>query len=130
MGMERRIFQRFPLTLNGQLFLCQGKGGERRSRPVSCRVIDLSRRGGGILIWQIIVDNQHLFFAPLESEQLILHLAIGQEEADTPPITLAVRPLWFDRILFEEQQPFKIGIEFLEKIAEKDFRLLKKGTSR
>lgn len=100
------------------------------SRPVSCRVVDLSRRGGGVLIWQIIADNHHLFFAPLESEQLILHLIIGQEEADPPSITLAVRPLWFDRILFEDQQPFKIGIEFLEKIAEKDFRLLKKRARR
>jgi hypothetical protein len=130
MGMERRLLQRYPLMLNGSLFLCQGKGGPRLSRPISCRVVDLSRRGGGVLIWQIIVDNHHLFFAPLESEQFILHLVIGQEEADTPAITLAVRPLWFDRILFEDQQPFKIGIEFLEKIAEKDFRLLKKRASR
>jgi len=130
MGMERRIFQRFPLKLNGSLFLCKGRGGEKLSRPVSCRVVDLSRKGAGILSWQIMVDNHHLFFASLGSERLILHLSIGSEDTDEPPITLAVRPLWFDRILFEEQQPFKMGIEFVEKIAEEDFRRLKKAASR
>jgi len=130
MGMERRIFQRFPLALNGSLFLCQGRNGSRLSRPLSCRVVDLSRRGAGILTWQIIVDNHHLFFASLESDQLILHLAINPKNTDEPPITLAVRPLWFDRILHEEQQPFQMGVEFFEKIAEEDFRRLKKVAAR
>jgi len=100
------------------------------SRPVSCRVVDLSRKGAGILTKQIIVDNHHLFFASLESEQLLLHLSIGSEDTDAPPITLIVRPLWFDRILFEDQQPFKMGIKFLEKMAEEDFQRLKKAASR
>ncbi|MBU0965986.1 MAG: hypothetical protein KKA54_06355 [Proteobacteria bacterium] len=130
MGMERRLFQRFPLALNGSLFLCKAQGGERLSRPVNCQVVDLSKRGAGLIIRQIIVDNQHLFFGPLESDQLILHLTIDQQETEPPSITFAVRPLWFDRILFEDQQPFKMGIEFFEKIPEDDFRRLKKLTVR
>jgi hypothetical protein len=131
MGMERRIFKRFPLALNGSLFLCQGRNGNRLTRPLSCRVVDLSRRGAGILTWQIIVDNNHLFFASLGSDQVILHLAIDLENTDEPPLTLAVRPLWFDRILLnEEQQPFQMGVEFFEKIAKEDFRRLKKVVAR
>ncbi|MBU4260765.1 MAG: hypothetical protein KKC76_02655 [Proteobacteria bacterium] len=128
--MERRIFQRFSLALNGSLFLCQAQGGERLSRPVNCQVVDLSKRGAGLIIWQIIVDNLHLFFGPLESNQLILHLTIDQQGTEAPPLNLTVRPLWFNRILFEEQQPFKMGIEFFEKIGEDDFRRLKKLAGR
>ena len=79
---------------------------------------------------QIIVDNLHLFFGPLESNQLILHLTIDQQATEAPPLNLAIRPLWFNRILFEEQQPFKMGIEFFEKIGEDDFRRLKKLAGR
>jgi hypothetical protein len=117
-------------VLNGSLFLCQAKGGERLSRPVTCQVVDLSKRGAGLIIWQIIVDNLHLFFGPLESNQLILHLTIDQQATEAPPLNLAIRPLWFNRILFEEQQPFKMGIEFFEKIGEDDFRRLKKLAGR
>ena len=125
MGKERRIFNRVPLELNGSLFLSQEKDGEKLSRPVNCRIVNLSKKGAGIIIRQIIVDNLHLFFGPLESDELILHLAIGQGNGEAA-MTLAGRPLWFDRILFEEQQPFKMGIEFLEKIGEDDYRRLKK----
>ena len=130
MAMERRIFQRFPLALNGSLFLCRAKSGERLSRPVNCQVVDLSKRGAGLIIWQIIVDNLHLFFGPLESDQLILHLTIDQQATEAQPITLAIRPLWFNRILLEEQQPFKMGVEFCEKIGEDEFRRLKKPARR
>ncbi|RJX29860.1 MAG: hypothetical protein C4531_10035 [Desulfurivibrio sp.] len=130
MGMERRIFQRFPLELSGSLFLCQGENGERLSRPVNCRVVALSRKGAGLIIRQIMVDSLHLFFGPLESKQLILYLAIEPANAAEPGLTLAVRPVWFNRILFEDQQPFKMGIEFLKKIAEDDFRRLKKLAAR
>ena len=128
MGKERRIFHRLPRALNASLFVCQERGGEKLSRPVNCQIVDLSKKGAGLIIRQIIIDNLHLFFGPLESDQLILHLAIEPVNGDESPYILAGRPVWFDRILFEEQQPFKMGIEFFEKIEEDDFRRLKKLT--
>ncbi|MFZ5766815.1 MAG: PilZ domain-containing protein [Thermodesulfobacteriota bacterium] len=122
MGIERRLFPRHHLDIPGSLFLCRGKGGERISRPIPCRLRDLSRKGAGLLIHLVIVDNLHLFFAPLESTQIVLYLGLvlpdGQEE-----YAVATRPVWFDRRIDDEGQPFAMGIEFFE---EMDGKLLER----
>ncbi|MFZ5760112.1 MAG: PilZ domain-containing protein [Thermodesulfobacteriota bacterium] len=122
MGIERRLFTRHHLNIPGSLFLCRGQGGDRISRPTPCRLRDLSRKGAGLLTHRVIVDNLHLFFAPLESTQIVLYLSLilpdGQEEC-----TVATRPVWFDRRIDDEGQPFAMGIEFFE---EMDGKLLER----
>lgn len=125
MAMERRIFQRHPLAMDGLLYLCRGVNGDRLSRPVKCSITDLSRKGAGLITPQIIVDNHHLFFAALESDQHILHLEIEAGDDNTAPITIPVRPLWFDRLLHDDQKPFKIGIAFFAKISEENYQFIK-----
>jgi hypothetical protein len=127
MDRQRRIFQRFTGKLPGSLVLCLGREGSRLVRPVRCQVTDLSRKGAGILASQVISDNHHLFFAALESDKEILHLDIEctQEQGDTEIITLPVRPVWFDRVLHEEPQPFVLGVEFYEKISRDLFQRLR-----
>lgn len=127
MDRQRRIFQRFTGKLAGSLYLCQGRHGSRLGRPVRCQVADLSRKGAGILASQIMSDSQHLFFDALESDKHILHLDIEctGEKGETELITLPVRPVWFDRVLLEDQQPFLLGVEFYEKISRDLFQRLR-----
>ncbi|MFH1216911.1 MAG: PilZ domain-containing protein [Pseudomonadota bacterium] len=128
MSRERRIFERFRLDIAGSLYLCQGRYGEKLCRPISCRVQDFSQKGACVVTNLIIVDSRHLFFAALESDKFFLHLeftfkADGQTEAET--FTLPVRPVWFDRLIDEEQKPFKIGIEFFKKMDEEQFQRIR-----
>ena len=127
MNRQRRIFQRFTGKLPGSLYLSLGRHGSRLGRPVRCQVADLSRKGAGILASQIISDSHHLFFAALESDKHVLHLEIEctGAQGETEIITLPVRPVWFDRVLLEEQQPFLMGVEFYEKISRDLFHRLR-----
>lgn len=128
MGRERRIFERFPLNIEGALFLCRGRNGEKFCGPVSCRLHDLSKKGAGLVTTRIIIDNHHLFFAALESDTIILHIEFalpGAEEGSGTEITIPVRPVWFDRLIDEEQKPFKMGIEFFERLNDQQFQRIR-----
>jgi len=116
------------MEFNGSLYLCDGQNGPRKSDSINCQVVDLSRHGAGIITSQIIIDNQHLFFAALESDDTILHLEIDvlSDKENSDSLTFAVRPIWFDRILDKEPKPFKLGVEFFDKISNGDMCLIKK----
>ncbi len=128
MGKERRKFSRYNLEFNGSLYLCDGQDGPRKSDSIKCQVVDLSRQGAGIITSQIIIDNQHFFFAALDSDDTILHLEINVSEDNTnsDTITYAVRPVWFDRVMDQEPKPFKMGVEFFDKISNGDIGRIKK----
>ena len=128
MGRERRKFSRYNIEFNGSLYLCDGQEGPRKSDSIKCQVVDLSRQGAGIITSQIIINNQHLFFASLESDDTILHLEmdVSTEQSNSDSLTFAVRPVWFDRVLDKEPKPFKMGVEFFDKISNEDIGLIKK----
>ena len=132
MGREKRQSKRHSIVFNATLYLCEGHNGPPKSKPIHCQIINLSRHGAGLITSQIIVDNQHLFFASLDSDDSILHLQLEIPKSDdsSASLTLAVRPVWFDRILDREPKPFKIGVEFFEKISNDDFVLIKTSQSQ
>ncbi len=128
MGREKRKFTRHTLEFNASLYLSEGQDGPAKSKSINCQIVDISRQGAGIITSQIIVDNQHLFFAALESENSILQLKIevAKSESNLGSLTFAVRPVWFDRVLDREPKPFKLGLEFFEKMSLDDFGIIKK----
>lgn len=127
MGIEKRQFTRHAIDFNASLYLSKGENGSQKSKSINCQIVDISRLGVGIITSQIIVDNQHLFFDALESDNVILHLEIKIPESsdNSDPLTFAVRPVWFDRVLDREPKPFKMGVEFFKKISNDDFGLIK-----
>ncbi len=130
MGFEKRSFKRFPVELNGILYLCRGVNGDKISQPVSCRVYDLSRSGTGLFTSRVLVGNHHLFFAALESDEIILHLEISLvQDNGTEKLSLPMRPVWFDRVLDKEHKPFKIRAVFYQKIPTDLLTLLKNQPS-
>lgn len=127
MEKERRRFKRFSVERSGTLHLCRGVQGEKLSRPVTCQIVNLSRHGACLLISRVIMDNYHLFFSPLESEEYILHLDVKlNEESQDESLFLPMKPVCFDRILNEDHKPFKIGVEFIKKLSDEEFHFLKK----
>lgn len=129
MSRERRIFERFRLDLEGALFLCRGKKGEKICTPIICRLQDFSKKGACLVTNRILVDHHHLFFTALESDKFFLHLEFacpGEENTEAETYTIPVRPVWFDRLVDEEHKPFKMGIEFFEKMGEEQFQRIRR----
>lgn len=126
MGKERRKQIRYTTDLNSSLYLGNGKNGSRISSSLDCRGVDFSRTGVGIITHKIFVDNQHFFYAALDSDEVVLVLEIAVPEKPNEPtvLTFLGRPVWFDRLLDQEQKPFKMGIRFLEKVSDDNWRLL------
>ncbi len=114
---ERRKFNRVPVQISASLSLRRNKTGEIISTPVQCRLFDISKSGAGIYLSQVMVNSHHLFFDALESDDCTLFL-----EIDT---LLPVRPVWFDRELDKEDNPFKMGLEFREKLSSEKFQIFK-----
>ncbi|MCB2182952.1 MAG: hypothetical protein KQH63_13040 [Desulfobulbaceae bacterium] len=141
MSQEKRRFARFQTELHGFLYLCKGdslcKGdnGDKLTPPVRCQIFDLSKYGARIITSQVIVDQHHLFFSTLESDEFTLFLEVEAAETSDDEKTekeqlnqliFPVRPIWFDRVLDQVQKPFKIGFEFNEKLSDEMVRLIKK----
>lgn len=118
MTIERRKFNRIPVHISASLSLCRKKTGERISAPVKCMIFDISKSGAGVFLSRVIVDTHHLFFDALESDEFTLSLGI-----QTP---LYARPVWFNRILDETDNPFKMGLQFFEKLSAEEIQALKK----
>ncbi|MEN8191021.1 MAG: PilZ domain-containing protein [Thermodesulfobacteriota bacterium] len=131
MGRERRRQARYPTDIDGSLYLCGRRDGQRLSNSLDCRVVDFSRSGVGIISFKIFVDNQHFFYEALDSDEVLLTLKIAtsRNSRDLAALTFLGRPVWFDRILDQESKPFKMGIEFLEKISDDEWKLLRELSS-
>lgn len=126
MGRERRGFERFPLDIEATLTLCRDKKGETLCSPLACRLRDVSRKGAGLHCNRIIVDNRHLFFAPLEDSDLVLRLTIADHSAESETAYgVAARPVWFDRLIDDEGQPFAMGVEFVDLLPDALYRKLR-----
>jgi len=127
MGKERRRLERYKSEFNGSLYLCNKKSGHRVSSSLDCRSVDFSRRGVGIATDKIFVDKQHFFYAALDSNDVLIVLEIVVPDNSGSPMVLSFRgnPVWFDRLLGQELKPFRMGIEFLEKVSREEWSLLK-----
>lgn len=132
MSKERRWFKRYTLELSGLVSLNQGENGPRLSREVDCRIVDFSRQGAGIRVSEVIIDKYHLFFAALESEDIVLHLDIELQNNGSPRLfSVNAQPVWFDRVLDSTStKPFKMGVRFFKDLSEDDLRLLKSKATR
>ncbi len=116
MSFERRRAKRYNTREEVLLFLRSKEGGRQVTEPVPARLIDISMSGAGIMLPRLIVDRNHIFYAPLESSAVVLCLEFPLITTDEGNhFVVSARPVWLDRNLEDEETPFRIGVEFKEK---------------
>lgn len=117
MSSEHRRAKR----INGDLLpitvvLRDGKDGPILAGPVVGFINDVSVYGVRFTVPLIRIGAYHLFYACHDNPSLVIHIEMDDnpDECDKR-LSIPVRPVWFDRILHDEDQfkPFQLGAEFL-----------------
>ena len=126
---ERRRAARIDGRMSAALVLRQGRHGEGIAEPSPGKILDISLYGAGVCVEQIRAGSAHLFYSPQDNPSHVLHLEVEpppDEEDAFEPISIPVRPIRFDRVLGEENdpKPFHIGVEFLVDAADEQICLL------
>ena len=127
---ERRRSVRIRAGVPASLVLRHGQQGEivaGASTPGG--ILDLSLCGAGLSIDQIRVGSHHLFYSPQDNPAYVLHLQVEpppEDETGLATISIPVRPIRFDRVLGEENdpKPFYVGVEFLLEPDDEQVQLL------
>lgn len=122
MQFELRKEERQPSNLKVGVFLSQGKNGPTLSPPFWGKLISISRQGAGVAIDKIMFDRTHLALGPMSSDTLQLNIILSSDEDVDTPLTLPVKPVWFDKKSDDSMPPFRIGIEFLELLTSKQLQ--------
>ncbi len=117
MTIERRLAKRYATEEKVNLFLRDAADSQRLTETVEANLIDISLHGAGIRLLQVVIDGNHIFYAPLDSPDKVLCLEfplITTDDGD--PFVIPTRPVWLDRCLEDSKAPFRIRVEFLEKL--------------
>lgn len=114
MQFERRKEKRQSPDLKVGVFLSQGKNGPTLSPPFWGKLISISRQGAGVALDKIMFDRTHIALGPMSSDTLQLNIIVSADDTETPPLTLPVKPVWFDKKSDDTMPPFRIGVEFFE----------------
>lgn len=116
MSSEHRRAKR----INGDLLpitvvLRAGKEGAILAGPVAGFINDVSRYGIRFTVPLIRIGAHHLFYACHDNPSLVIHIEMDNPDEPGKNFSIPVRPVWFDRILHEEDEfkPFQLGAEFL-----------------
>ncbi len=115
---ERRRAARINGKLPVTLVLRRGRQGEIVVASSPGEILDISLYGAGLAVEQIRVESSHFFYSPQDNPSYVLHLQVqlpSEDESDLESISIPVRPVRFDRIIGEgnEPKPFHLGVEFL-----------------
>lgn len=112
--------QRRAKRINGNLLpvtviLRDGKGGPILAGPINGFINDVSIYGARFTVPQIRIESYHLFYACHDNPSLVIHIEVDNPTDNEDHLSIPVRPVWFDRILHEEDElkPFQVGAEFL-----------------
>jgi hypothetical protein len=114
---ERRKEERQSSGLKVGVFLSQGKNGPPLSPTFWGKLISISRQGAGVALDKIMFDRTHIALGPMSSDTLQLNIIVSSPEADSPPLTLPVKPVWFDKKSDDAMPQFRIGMEFLDLLS-------------
>ena len=113
MENDQRQTQRSSQSLPVRLVLRNGINGQLLAGPADGNINNISTKGAGINISKIFINNHHLFYASQDNPDYILYLELTQPNNADNSISIAVEPVWFDRIQEEETHYFVVGVEFL-----------------
>ncbi|HET97248.1 MAG TPA: PilZ domain-containing protein [Desulfurivibrio alkaliphilus] len=127
MGKELRRSQRIEVGLSVRIIIRDTHSGLTLAEDMGL-ISDISRHGLRLTVPQAKIDGHHLFYSFHEDEGKSLYLAASEELArgEGLPELLAVRPVWFDRLLTRPGKPFQLGMEYVQKPSREVIEWLQK----
>lgn len=117
---------RIETSLPTLVQLQETSSGQPLSPKASATIVNFSTNGACLIVSQLIVDKQHLFYDTLDSDSCNLLLRTGETDKDSKTFTIGARSVWMDSCDFNGKPAFKIGVLFLKQQKEL-FTLIKKG---
>ncbi len=120
MLLERRQNKRHPCTGKIGIFLAEGEYGAQKSAILTGNLIDISMKGAGLSLPEILDGRVHLAYTAMESRELLLHIILycpGGKE-----ITLPAKPDWFNRSLSAHLTPFSLGVRFISPLKSEQLK--------
>lgn len=114
---NRRKCQRIVLRRDIQLSLFDKSRGIHTTQPIQATLADLTRHGAMVTFSRVLAEGRHLFYAALESDDLLIAIKFAANKETAEPLpTLLTRPVWFDRDMHDDVQPFRMGLQFVSQI--------------
>ena len=124
-----KFFSARPVRLisgcNVEIGLQERKGGKLLSCSCSGIMVDISEKGTSLVLFQMLLEGRHLFFATLDNDQYDLVISINNQATCGESFVVQARSVWMDSCHFNKRPAFKLGICFLEK-QKKLFKLFKR----
>lgn len=122
MLLERRQNKRHPCTSKIGIFLAEGEYGTQKSAILTGNLIDISMKGAGLSLPEILDGRVHLAYTAMESRELLLHIILYCP--DGKKIIIPVKPDWFNRSLSEHLTPFRLGVKFISLLKPEQLKLV------
>ncbi|MEJ2031608.1 MAG: hypothetical protein P8Y63_00875 [Deltaproteobacteria bacterium] len=122
--IEKRRENRIACNLAVSVTLRDGFSGPILAGPAPACLRDISSFGASLIVPQIRFGNHHLFYSARDhhpTQILFIEAAVKNGEG----LSVPVRPVGFDRVLFDETMPFHIGVEFMGGADRNDVLRLK-----
>ena len=111
MFIDKRREERFGAELAVTLVLRRRGEDGIVCGPLAADIVDIAKYGARLLMERIRVDAFHLFYTPRDQDNCALFLE--GTPASAASFSVPVWPIWFDRLLLEDEKPFQMGVEFL-----------------
>ncbi len=127
MGKTQRRAERFNKNLTVDLFLRDDSNSSILAGPVPCFVNDLSSYGVGLILNQIHFNGHHLFYSADDNPNNQLYVERNIEEQE--PLSIPVRPVWFNLDDKDTVHYFQLGVEFLAEPNDDRISNLKKAAA-
>jgi hypothetical protein len=105
--------QRIEHDLNMQVGLQDILTGESLPDLLTTTVVNFSPQGACLILPNLIVNGQHLFYATLNKDRYNLLLYFDGRNEIEGEFTIAAEPIWMDTCEHLSKPAFKIGIRFL-----------------
>jgi hypothetical protein len=119
--IERRKEKRLECRLKVGVFLSQEKSGEPLTPQVQGLLVSLSRQGADVALEEIMQDRTHLALASLGSNRVLLNLVLPAGDGENT-LTVAGKPVWFDKRTDTGVPPFRIGLRFVEDLTSRQYQ--------
>ena len=105
--------QRIEHDLIMQVGLQDIQSGDLLPELVTTTVINFSPQGACLILPNLTVNGQHLFYATLNSDRFNLLLRSEDRNGFDGDFAIAAQSVWMDSCEYMNKPAFKIGIRFL-----------------
>lgn len=79
-------------------------------------IVNASRYGLSLIVQNMIIDGDHLFYTTLEGKGFLLRIILEKKGVTDQHVDAVA--IWMDRCIFKDAPSFKIGINYIQKKAQ------------